>query len=43
VAGVASRFNYPPTPEISREVGARLQPHRRAPKVWQLALAPLSC
>jgi hypothetical protein len=38
---IASRLSYPPTPEISRGIGARLQPPRRAIGAWQMALVAL--
>ena len=42
LTGVASSFSYPPTPEISREVGARLQPRGRSVRAWQLAVMAIA-
>jgi hypothetical protein len=33
---IAARFVYPPTPGISREVRAAIQPRRRALRAWQV-------
>ena len=35
---LAGRFVYPPTPEISREVHAAIQPRRRGLRAWQVAI-----